>query len=89
METIVDLVNPTGSGFLGLTMGCAQCHSHKFDPISMEEYCQLFAFFSDVDDIFQGLPSKEGLAAYKAIRSQVKVLEEELAEYKGENKGQD
>ncbi len=86
METVIDRVNTTGSVFLGLTMGCAQCHSHKFDPISTEEYYQLFAFFNDVDDIFQGLPSKPDLAAYEAVRAQLKVLEEELNKYKEKSK---
>ena len=87
LETVIDRVNTTGSVFLGLTVGCAQCHSHKFDPISAKEYYQLFAFFNDVDDIFQGLPSKADLASYEAARAQFQVLEKELAEYKEKVKG--
>jgi cytochrome c553 len=44
-ESVLDQVNTTGTVFLGLTVGCAQCHSHKFDPLTQREYYQLYAFF--------------------------------------------
>jgi hypothetical protein len=50
-EIVVDRVNTTGSVWLGLTLGCAQCHSHKFDPISHKEYFEFFAFFNHGTDI--------------------------------------
>src|SRR5713101_1746822 len=40
---LVDRVNTTGTVWLGLTIGCAQCHDHKFDPIAQKEYYQLLA----------------------------------------------
>jgi mono/diheme cytochrome c family protein len=46
-ESIMDRVNTTGTVFLGLTLGCAQCHSHKTDPVSQREYYQLYAFFNE------------------------------------------
>jgi hypothetical protein len=50
VEAVVDRVNTTGAVWLGLTIGCAQCHSHKFDPITQREYYQLFAFFNTQDE---------------------------------------
>ncbi len=58
---VVDRVNTTGAVFLGLTLGCAQCHDHKYDPISQREYYQLYAFFNNVPE--KGLDGSQGNAA--------------------------
>lgn len=50
-EAVVDRVNTTGAVWLGLTVGCAQCHSHKYDPLTHKEYFQLFGFFNSDTDI--------------------------------------
>jgi hypothetical protein len=50
VESVVDRVNTTGIVWLGLTIGCAQCHTHKFDPISHHEYYRMFAFFNNCED---------------------------------------
>jgi hypothetical protein len=50
VEAVVDRVNTTGTVWLGLTVGCAQCHTHKFDPISQHEYYRMFAFFNNCED---------------------------------------
>jgi hypothetical protein len=47
VNQVVDRVNTTGTAVLGLTIECAQCHSHKYDPISQEEYYRLFAYFNN------------------------------------------
>ena len=44
-DVLVDIVNATGSVMLGLTLECAQCHNHKFDPVSQRDYYRLQAFF--------------------------------------------
>jgi mono/diheme cytochrome c family protein len=50
-EAAVDRVNTTGAVWLGLTVGCAQCHSHKYDPLTHKEYFQLFGFFNSDTDV--------------------------------------
>tara|TARA_R110002049_G_scaffold27321_2_gene94263 strand:- start:482259 stop:484649 length:2391 start_codon:yes stop_codon:yes gene_type:complete len=47
-ENVVDRVDTFGTVFLGLTIGCARCHDHKYDPISQKEYYQLFAYFNNI-----------------------------------------
>jgi len=47
---VVDRVNTTMAVWMGLTMGCAQCHTHKYDPFTHEEYFQLFAIFNSTAD---------------------------------------
>ena len=47
---VVDRVNTTMQVWMGLTMGCAQCHSHKYDPITQEEYFKVFAIFNNTAD---------------------------------------
>ncbi|HEY7115118.1 MAG TPA: DUF1549 domain-containing protein, partial [Tepidisphaeraceae bacterium] len=57
---LVDRVNTTGTVFLGLTVGCAQCHDHKYDPIKQREYYQLYAFFNNLPE--KGLDGNKGNA---------------------------
>jgi len=85
-EEVVDRVNTTGSVWLALTVGCAQCHAHKFDPVSQKEYYQLFAFFNqgvDVNNTGRTVEVSEGelflkenakLAAFEAARAKMADL---------------
>jgi hypothetical protein len=50
VENAVDRVETTATVFLGLTMGCARCHDHKFDPVSQAEFYQFFGFFNSVKE---------------------------------------
>jgi mono/diheme cytochrome c family protein len=60
VEYVIDRVEATSSAFMGLTMGCARCHSHKFDPITHKEFYQFFAFFNSVPEL--GLDGRTGNA---------------------------
>lgn len=53
VEYVADRTNTLGTAFLGLTMECAKCHDHKYDPISQKEYFQLFSFFNNVKEAGQ------------------------------------
>jgi hypothetical protein len=50
VEYVVDRVETTATVWLGLTMGCARCHDHKFDPIRQKEFYQVFAYFNNVPE---------------------------------------
>ena len=63
VEYVADRVETTGSMWLGLTIGCARCHDHKYDPISQREYYELFAFFNNVPE--SGLASGDPMPVLK------------------------
>ena len=50
INAVIDRTNTTGSVWLGSSVGCAQCHTHKFDPITHSEYFGLYAFFNSTED---------------------------------------
>jgi hypothetical protein len=52
-EYVVDRTNTFGDGLLGLSLGCAKCHDHKFDPVSQKNYYELFSFFNNVKEAGQ------------------------------------
>lgn len=60
-QYVHDRVDTTSTVFLGLTTRCAQCHDHKYDPITQKDYYKLFAFFNNVPE--QGLDGQKGNAA--------------------------
>jgi cytochrome c553 len=86
VEAVVDRVNTTGQVWLGLTLGCAQCHSHKFDPITQREYYQLFAFFNNTQDSngtgpTQRLPTPMQAKQQKELQAELKKAQSALAAY--------
>ncbi len=58
LEYVADRTNTTATAILGLTMECAKCHDHKYDPISQEEYYQMSAFFNNVKEL--GMTGDDG-----------------------------
>ncbi len=60
-EYVIDRLEATSNVFMGLTMGCARCHDHKYDPISQRDFYRFYAFFNTIPE--QGLDGKKGNAA--------------------------
>jgi mono/diheme cytochrome c family protein len=78
VESVIDRVNTTGAVWLGLTVGCCQCHDHKFDPISQREYYQLFAFLNGADEPTLDLGTPEELARRRRIQGRIAQAQKRL-----------
>jgi mono/diheme cytochrome c family protein len=81
--SVVDRVNTTMQVWMGTTIGCAQCHTHKYDPITQHEYFQLFAIFNGTADANSEEPTREvprvGLdAQFAAARAAVDAARAQL-----------
>ncbi|MBL9116561.1 MAG: DUF1553 domain-containing protein [Verrucomicrobiaceae bacterium] len=83
IDSVFDRVGTTGTVWLGLTVGCAQCHDHKFDPIEQKEFYQLFAFLNNQDEptmkVFDPNVDVKGMTA------ELKELEAKMAAYMKEH----
>ena len=90
-EVLVDRVNTTATVWLGSTLGCAQCHNHKYDPFTQKDYYRMMAFFSntayDVRALGDGtkffetlvdVPTPEQEAKRKIIQAEIDRLGEQL-----------
>ena len=75
---VVDRVNVTATTWLGLTFGCAQCHTHKFDPITQTEYYRLFAFFNNADEPELPVPTPQQQQLGDQLTAQIRQLEAKL-----------
>ena len=100
VEAVVDRVDVTGIAFLGMTLGCARCHDHKYDPISQREFYEFFAFFNSIDELSGEFSNSAGRArAYEpllefgtaeqysrreAVQAQLKVMRDEQKHYQRE-----
>lgn len=81
-DELADMINTTGTAFLGLTMGCARCHNHKFDPISQTDYYAMQAVFAGVNHADRDLPpSSEKQQAMERLGLRIAALRRELAPY--------
>jgi hypothetical protein len=80
-EYVVDRVETTSAVWLGLTVGCARCHNHKYDPITQKEFYQLFAYFNNIPE--KGKANKYGNSA-PMIKAPTREQQAQLAdiEYK-------
>jgi hypothetical protein len=78
MEAMFDRMDAIGKGVLGLTIQCAQCHNHKFDPILQEDYYKLFAFLNNDYEGSKPVYSPADLMKLADQRRQIDELEENL-----------
>lgn len=77
-ERIIDRVNTTATVWLGTTLGCAQCHNHKYDPFSQKDFYRMFAFFETSTEPKLDLPTPEQDAKRKTIEAEINKLTETL-----------
>jgi mono/diheme cytochrome c family protein len=90
VETVIDRVETTSQVWMGLTMGCARCHDHKFDPITQKDFYRFFAFFNNVPETGYGggsgantpplisAPTPEQQARLKELDLTIAASEDEL-----------
>ena len=78
---MVDRVATTGTTWLGLTLGCAQCHTHKYDPISHQEYYQLMAFLNNANEPELALPDEQVEAEHDEQLRRADELVEQLPQH--------
>ena len=77
-EAIVDRASTTGTAFLGLTVGCAQCHNHKYDPISHTEFYEFFAFLNNDDEPHLEVPQAAITTKREKLLAEINALESKL-----------
>jgi mono/diheme cytochrome c family protein len=78
-----DMINTTGTAMLGLTLGCARCHNHKFDPVTQRDYYAVQAIFAGVQHGEQlSIPFETDHSIIAAIENEISILEQELAPFR-------
>lgn len=89
VEYVVDRVSTTSTAFMGLTMGCARCHDHKFDPLSQKEFYEMYSFFDQVPEEGKGrergndvpiveVPTAEQRTKKAELTARIASLQEQL-----------
>lgn len=92
VEYVADRSQTVATAFLGLTMECARCHDHKYDPISQREYYQLFSYFNSIDEaglysyFTPSIPTPTLLLTSKEEQANLDKLDQKVAELEAEQK---
>ena len=97
VEYVVDRVETTSTVFLGLTLGCARCHDHKYDPFTQKEFYQIFAYFNNVPELGRAMkygnsppvvpaPTADQQKKLDALMAKVQAERKQLADLRSENR---
>jgi Protein of unknown function (DUF1553)/Protein of unknown function (DUF1549)/Concanavalin A-like lectin/glucanases superfamily/Planctomycete cytochrome C len=89
VEYVVDRVETTSTVFLGLTLGCARCHNHKYDPFTQKEFYQVYAYFNNVPENGRAIkygnspptvpaPTEQQQQELKVLESEIRKVEKNL-----------
>lgn len=79
-EVLTEMTNVVGAAFLGVTIGCARCHDHKFDPVRQSDYYRIQAYFAAVHDkdVVKATPAEQ-----TARKAKAEPIEKEIAKLNG------
>ncbi len=81
-EYVVDRVNTLGRAFLGVSVECARCHDHKYDPVAQKDFYRLYAFFNSVNETgqipYSGIPSPTVIVTDAAAREKLLAIRERI-----------
>lgn len=80
VEAVVDRVSTVGNVWLGLSVGCARCHDHKYDPISQREFYQLFALLNNCEEPSLTFPTEYQAKEEPALLAEIETFEKRLAD---------
>ncbi len=80
MEAMFDRMDAVGKSILGLTIQCAQCHTHKFDPITQEEYYRMFAYLNNDHESQKVVYAAQEMQRIAEIRREIEQIEQGLRE---------
>lgn len=83
VEYVVDRTNTLGTALLGLTVGCAKCHDHKYDPISQKDYYSLFAFFNSTFELGSPNFGDKNVVAGPTLMLTDQLTDKKIADIKG------
>jgi mono/diheme cytochrome c family protein len=95
VEYVVDRVDTTATVFLGMTIGCARCHNHKYDPVTQKEYYQLFAYFNNIPEYGRAIrgansppvmpaPTREQQRQLRSLNQSLVEAEKRFASYEAQ-----
>ncbi len=81
MEAMFDRMEAVGKSILGITIQCAQCHNHKYDPLTQEEYYRLFAFLNNAHEAQIAVYTPEEQSQQESLLRQIREAEHELRQH--------